>query len=106
MAEPSSGYGGYEATATATLPPPSVVPHYDLDPLETDTILTFNQTVEQVEASGGRDLSRYPAVTELYDKANGLRPKLTMSLDDTGKKQGARYPSPSLFRYGSQPMLT
>ncbi|KAJ2926884.1 hypothetical protein H1R20_g10218, partial [Candolleomyces eurysporus] len=89
MAEPTSGYSDYQPSSTvnATLPPPSVIPHYDLDPLETDTILTFNQTVEQVEASGGRDLSRYPAVTELYDKASGLRPKLAMSLDDTGKKQ-------------------
>lgn len=90
MAEPSSGYSAYNQSANAVaLPPPPVIPHYDLDPLETDTILTFNQTVEQVEASGGRDLSRYPAVTELYDKANGLRPKLALSLDDTGKKQGA-----------------
>ena len=56
--------------------------------LETDTILTFNQTIEQVQARGERDLSRYPAVTELYDKANSLRPKLAMNLNDTGKKEG------------------
>ena len=63
------------------------VPSYDLAPLEADAILTFNQTVEQVQAQGGRDLSRYPAVTELYDKASGLRPKLALSLDDTGRKE-------------------
>ncbi|KAF8816712.1 ubiquitin binding protein [Phlegmacium glaucopus] len=63
------------------------VPTYDLAPLEADAILTFNQTVEQVQAQGGRDLSRYPAVTELYDKASGLRPKLALSLDDTGRKE-------------------
>lgn len=75
--------------------PPTVTPApqvpklagYDLEPLETDAILTFSQTVEQVQAQGGRDMSRYPAVNELYDKANGLRPKLAMSLDDTDRKE-------------------
>ncbi|KAJ3843147.1 hypothetical protein F5878DRAFT_575653 [Lentinula raphanica] len=70
-------------------PHPSLpnIPNYDLEPLETDAILTFNQTVEQVQAQGGRDMSRYPAVNELYDKANSLRPKLAMSVDDTGRKE-------------------
>ncbi|TFK38674.1 hypothetical protein BDQ12DRAFT_683159 [Crucibulum laeve] len=63
------------------------VPNYDLEPLEADAILTFNQTVEQVQAQGGRDISRYPAVTELYDKANSLRPKLALNLDDAGRKE-------------------
>ena len=63
------------------------VPNYDLAPLEADAILTFNQTVEHVQAQGGRDLSRYPAVTELYDKASGIRPKLALSMDDTGRKE-------------------
>ena len=69
------------------------VPNYDLAPLEADVILTFNQTVEQVQAQGGRDLSRYPAVTELYDKASGLRPKLALSMDDTGRKEREWHPS-------------
>lgn len=56
--------------------------------------MTFNQTVEQLQAQGGRDISRYPAVTELYDKANALRPKLAMSLNDTSRKEGT---SPDLF---------
>ena len=63
------------------------VPNYDLAPLEADVILTFNQTVEQVQAQGGRDLSRYPAVTELYNKASGLRPKLALNMDDTDRKE-------------------
>ncbi|KAJ4485329.1 hypothetical protein J3R30DRAFT_1342759 [Lentinula aciculospora] len=63
------------------------IPSYDLEPLEADAILTFSQTVEQVQAQGGRDMSRYPAVNELYDKANSLRPKLAMSVDDTGRKE-------------------
>ncbi|KAF9446780.1 ubiquitin binding protein [Macrolepiota fuliginosa MF-IS2] len=72
---------------TPTQPPLPKLPTYDLDPLETDAILTFNQTVEQVQANGGRDLSRYPAVTELYEKASGLRPKLALSADDAGRKE-------------------
>lgn len=66
-----------------------LVPQYDLEPLESDAILTFSQTVEHVEAEGGRDISRFPAVNELYDKASGLRPKLAMSLDDTNRKESA-----------------
>jgi growth factor-regulated tyrosine kinase substrate len=62
-------------------------PSYDLEPLESDAILTFSQTVEEVHARGGRDMSRYPGVTELYDKVNGLRPKLVLNLDDTGRKE-------------------
>jgi len=68
-------------------PPLPRIPTYELEPLETDAILTFNQTVEQVQAQGGRDLSRYPAVTDLFEKANGLRPKLALSLDDAGRKE-------------------
>ena len=37
--------------------------------------------------SVGRGLSRYPAMNELYDKANGLRPTLAPSLDDTDNKE-------------------
>lgn len=59
---------------------------YDLEPLKTDVILTFSQTVEQ-EVQGGCDMSRYPAVNELYDKANDLRLKLAMSLDATDRKE-------------------
>ena len=72
---------------TPTRPVLPKLPTYDLDPSETDAILTFNQTVEQVEANGGRDLSRYPTVTELYEKANSLRPKLAFSVDDAGRKE-------------------
>lgn len=85
-----TGYSqSYPPTVTPTPAVPSVpyLPNYDLEPLESDTILTFSQTVEQVEAQGGRDMSRYPAVNELFDKANGLRPKLALSLDDTGRKE-------------------
>jgi len=84
-AEPSYEY---QAAPSVLPPPPMTLPQYDLNPSETDTILTFNQTVEQAQAQGGRDLSQYPAVGELYERASSLRPKLAMSLDDTGRKQG------------------
>ncbi|KDR68667.1 hypothetical protein GALMADRAFT_1021903 [Galerina marginata CBS 339.88] len=88
-----SGPGYSQSYPPAVSQPPLPKLHnYDLEPLEADAILTFNQTVEQVQAQGGRDLSRYPAVTELYDKASGLRPKLALSLDDAGRKEDA-------FRY-------
>lgn len=70
-----------------SIPPLPPVPNYEFEALESDAILTFSQTIEQVEAQGGRDISRYPAVNELYDKANSLRPKLALSLDDAGRKE-------------------
>ncbi|KAI0706230.1 hypothetical protein BC835DRAFT_1313227 [Cytidiella melzeri] len=77
-------YPSHTPTPKPTLP---MLPNYDLEPLEEDAILTFSQTVDQLQQQGGRDLSRYPAVTELYDKASGLRPKLAMSLNDAGRKE-------------------
>ncbi|KAE9397211.1 VHS-domain-containing protein, partial [Gymnopus androsaceus JB14] len=85
-----SGPGYSQSYPPGVVPPhPALpnIPNYDLEPLETDAILTFSQTVEQVQAQGGRDMSRYPAVNELYEKANSLRPKLAMNVDDTGRKE-------------------
>lgn len=82
------GYAqSYPPTSTTPKPTIPALPKYDLEPLEEDAILTFDQTVEQLQQQGGRDLTRYPAVTELYDKANSLRPKLAMSLSDAGRKE-------------------
>ncbi|KAG9224765.1 hypothetical protein CCMSSC00406_0002084 [Pleurotus cornucopiae] len=80
-------YSVDSAPAHPALPAHPKIPNYDLEPLEEDAILTFSQTVEQVQTHGGRDMSRYPAVTELYEKATGLRPKLAMSLDDASRKE-------------------
>lgn len=85
-----NGYGypsSYPPTSATPKPRAPSLPNYDLEPLEADAIMTFNQTVEQVQSNGITDISRYPAVTELYDKANALRPKLAMSLSDTGRKE-------------------
>ncbi|KAF7319742.1 Vacuolar protein sorting-associated protein 27 [Mycena kentingensis (nom. inval.)] len=81
---------GYSQSYPSGLAPPQQVaraPAWELAPVESDAILTFSQTVEQVQMQGGRDMTRYPAVNELYDKANSLRPKLAMSMDDAGKKE-------------------
>lgn len=90
ISSPGPGYAqSYPPSSATPKPRAPQIPSYDLEPLEEDAILTFNQTVEQVQAQGGRDLSRYPAVTELFDKANALRPKLAMSLNDTSRKERA-----------------
>ncbi|KDQ53025.1 hypothetical protein JAAARDRAFT_137843 [Jaapia argillacea MUCL 33604] len=76
---------GYSAS-TSALPSVPALPNYDLELVEADAILTFSQTMDQV-AQSKKDISRYPAVTELYDKANGLRPKLARSLDDSTRRE-------------------
>ncbi|KAJ6569478.1 hypothetical protein B0H19DRAFT_1135628 [Mycena capillaripes] len=85
----NNGPGYSQSYPPGVIPPQPVakIPSYDLEPLESDAILTFSQTVEQVQGQGGRDMTRYPAVNELYDKANSLRPKLALSLDDAGRKE-------------------
>ncbi|KAL1741694.1 hypothetical protein HDZ31DRAFT_44889 [Schizophyllum fasciatum] len=72
------------ASHVAALP---TIPSYELEPLEADAVLTFSQTVEQVHAQGGRDIARYPAVGELYNKATSLRPKLALGIEDAGRKE-------------------
>lgn len=81
------GYSQSYPPASSNQPALPNIPNYDLEPLEEDVILTFSQTVEQVQAQGGRDMSRLPAVNELYARANELRPKLALSLDDAARKE-------------------
>ncbi|KAF8627273.1 hypothetical protein AX17_006318 [Amanita inopinata Kibby_2008] len=83
----SYDHDSFIPTPPPAQPPLPKLPRYELDTSESDVILTFNQTVEQLQAQGGRDISRYPGMNELYDKANGLRPKLALSLDDAGRKE-------------------
>lgn len=64
--------------------PVATVPSYDLAPLESDAIMTFNQTIADAEAYGLRDLRQ---THELYTRANTIGPKLTRSLDDTERKE-------------------
>lgn len=70
----------------------SGLPNYDMDLRESDAIMMFSQTVEQAQQDpNGRDISRYPALNQLYDQANGLRPRLAMSLDDTSRRESEPY---------------
>lgn len=85
LPRPDAPYAQPPNVPAAPLPQ---LPNYDLRPHEEDAVLTFNQTVEQAYLQGGRDLSRYPAVTQLYDQANSLRPKLALGLDDAARKEG------------------
>lgn len=64
--------------------PVASVPSYELAPQESDTIMTFNQTVSDAQTYGLKDMRQ---THELYTRANTLRPKLTMSLDDTERKE-------------------
>ncbi|KAK2459776.1 hypothetical protein APHAL10511_008208 [Amanita phalloides] len=80
-------YTRASSASTPLQPPLPKLPNYELEPLESDAVLTFNQTVEQLQALGGRDISRYPGLNELYDKATGLRPKLALCLDDADRKE-------------------
>lgn len=61
--------------------------------------MTFSQTIEEAAARGTRDLVRYPGVGELFERANGLRPKLDQSLEEAGGKQ--RESSPLLHSTSS-----
>lgn len=66
--------------------PTMTLPDYDLHPHESDAIMTFNQVVDDAQVQGG-DFARHPGVNQLYERASGLRPKLALSLDDTGRKE-------------------
>ncbi|KAN0138637.1 ubiquitin binding protein [Lactarius tabidus] len=81
---PSQPYLPSAAPAEPSVP---ALPNYDLAPSESDAIITFSQTIEQVQAHGGGNMSRFPEVTQLLDNANNLRPKLARSLDDAGRKE-------------------
>ena len=63
---------------TATVP--TVAP-YELNPHESDAIITFNQTVMSGTVQDPR------RVHELSDRAETYRPKLTRSLDAAGRKE-------------------
>jgi growth factor-regulated tyrosine kinase substrate len=64
--------------------PVASVPSYELAPLESDAIMTFNQTISDAQTYGLRDLRQ---THELYSRATTYQPKLTKSLDDTERKE-------------------
>lgn len=93
VAQPYQTYSQPEYATPQSAPAPSVpaLPNYDLEILEGDTIMTFNQTVEQIQAQNRPELVQYPAVSELHRRATGLVPKIDRSIDDTERKERASF---------------
>ncbi|KAG8960502.1 Vacuolar protein-sorting-associated protein 27 [Tulasnella sp. 408] len=48
-----------------------------------------DQTIQEASARGTRDLVRYPGVSELFNRANELTPKLGASLEESIEKERA-----------------
>jgi growth factor-regulated tyrosine kinase substrate len=63
-----------------------VLPNYDLATNEADAVLSFNQAVEYAETNGSFSGRQSQDVSQLFDKASRVRPKIAMSLDDTHRK--------------------
>lgn len=64
-----------------------LLPNYDLDDQESDAIMTFSQAVEAAHSRGMTDFVRHREVGDLYERTNGMRPKLARSLDDAGRRE-------------------
>lgn len=63
------------------------LPTFDLAPRETETILTFSNTLDQMAAYGERDLRRFPQAHMLYEQAYGIGPKLYRNVEEKSTKQ-------------------
>ncbi|KAL7422807.1 Vacuolar protein-sorting-associated protein 27 [Cryptotrichosporon argae] len=63
------------------------LPTYDLAPRETETLLTFSNTLDQMAAYGERDLHRFPHVHVLHDQAWALGGKLQRNAEEKATKQ-------------------
>jgi hypothetical protein len=63
------------------------LPTYDLAPRETETILTFSNTLDQMAAYGERDLRRFPHAHILYEQAYTLGAKLQRNAEEKSTKQ-------------------
>ncbi|TXT08618.1 hypothetical protein VHUM_02746 [Vanrija humicola] len=62
------------------------LPTFDLAPRETETILTFSNTLDQMAAYGERDLRRFPHAHILHDQAYALGPKLQRNSEEKTTK--------------------
>ncbi|WRT68369.1 uncharacterized protein IL334_005345 [Kwoniella shivajii] len=63
------------------------LPTFDLAPRETETILTFSNTMDQMAAYGERDLRRFPHAHMLAEQAYGLGEKLHRNVEEKSTKQ-------------------
>ncbi|OCF42696.1 vacuolar protein sorting-associated protein 27 [Kwoniella heveanensis CBS 569] len=63
------------------------LPTFDLAPRETETILTFSNTMDQMAAYGERDLRRFPHAHMLAEQAYVLGDKLHRNVEEKRTKQ-------------------
>lgn len=63
------------------------LPTFDLTPRETETILTFSNTMDQMAAYGERDLRRFPQAHMLYNQAYAIGGKLQRNSEEKTTKQ-------------------
>lgn len=81
------------------------LPTFDLSPRETETILTFSNTLDQMAAYGERDLRRFPHANILHDQAVAIGGKLQRNAEEKGTKAQMLYEmqaklSEAIARYG------
>lgn len=62
------------------------LPTYDLSPRETETMLTFAQTIEHATGFGDHDLRRFPHAHGLHDQASNLAGKLQRNIEEKHTK--------------------
>ncbi|CAK9780775.1 hypothetical protein CC85DRAFT_287190 [Cutaneotrichosporon oleaginosum] len=62
------------------------LPTFDLNPRETETILTFSNTLDQMAAYGERDLRRFPHAQLLHDQALAIGGKLQRNAEEKSTK--------------------
>ena len=82
---PNSEISRYRRKAAHTDAQP--LPTFDLNPRETETILTFSNTLDQMAAYGERDLRRFPHAHVLYEQAYGIGGKLHRNVEEKTTKQ-------------------
>ncbi|WVF72778.1 hypothetical protein IAT40_007596 [Kwoniella sp. CBS 6097] len=63
------------------------LPTFDLAPRETETILTFSNTMDQMAAYGERDLRRFPHAHMLAEQAYPIGDKLHRNVEEKRTKQ-------------------
>lgn len=63
------------------------LPTFDLTPRETETVLTFSNTLDQMAAYGERDLRRFPHAHVLYEQAYAVGGKLQRNAEEKRTKQ-------------------
>ncbi|WWD19042.1 hypothetical protein CI109_103500 [Kwoniella shandongensis] len=63
------------------------LPTFDLAPRETETVVTFSNTMDQMAAYGERDLRRFPHAHILAEQAYAIGEKLRRNVEEKSTKQ-------------------